>query len=192
MTSTKHSISAAHRITGKSRTTIDKHIKSGKLSCEQDANGNKVIDASELLRFYGEDCDFERAESSAKKSSRKSNQDVKGEQGMHSELNTVQQLLDSERKERQREREQLQDQIDRLSGVLERSQDGHNRLTLLLEDRTGGVGEWENSLRNLEERIANQENQFRKKYAESKRQLEHTKLALQEEQNKSFLQKLLG
>ena len=49
MTTTKYSISAAHRITGKSRTTITKHLASGKLSCEEDAQGNKLIDAFQEL-----------------------------------------------------------------------------------------------------------------------------------------------
>ena len=59
---TKYTITAAHRITGKSRTTLQKHLKKGKLSCEETDDGIKLIDASELIRVYGDACDFTREE----------------------------------------------------------------------------------------------------------------------------------
>lgn len=49
----KHSISDAARIAGKSRTTLHRHIKSGKLSKSLDDNGFPVVDTSELQRVYG-------------------------------------------------------------------------------------------------------------------------------------------
>ena len=47
------SVSKAARMTGKGRSTIQRHIKEGKLSTSKDASGNPVIDTSELLRVYG-------------------------------------------------------------------------------------------------------------------------------------------
>jgi len=47
------SISEAARLAGKGRSTIQRHIKSGKLSANIDAAGNPVIDTSELCRAYG-------------------------------------------------------------------------------------------------------------------------------------------
>lgn len=49
----KHSISEAARTWGKGRKTIQRHIASGKLSKEDDAKGNPVIDTSEMVRVYG-------------------------------------------------------------------------------------------------------------------------------------------
>ena len=46
------SISEAARLTGKGRATIQRHIKSGKLSVGKDATGNPVIDTAELFRVY--------------------------------------------------------------------------------------------------------------------------------------------
>lgn len=46
-------VSKAARMTGKGRSTIQRHIKEGKLSAGRDAAGNPVIDTSELLRVYG-------------------------------------------------------------------------------------------------------------------------------------------
>ena len=50
---TELSISAAARTAGVSRTTIQKAIKTGRLSATTNAAGNRVIDLSELLRVYG-------------------------------------------------------------------------------------------------------------------------------------------
>jgi len=194
---TKYSLSAAARIADKSRTTIAAHIKSGKLSVMTRADGNRSLDASELFRVYGDQCDFERAIGAPKPAGNtKQNQVTSSEQRAPAELDTVQQLLASERKEREREREQLQARIDHLEDSLKRSQEGHNRATLLLEDRTVGVGDLEQSFQTLETRIANQEeksHQEREAIKEqAKRKIDQFKRALEEEQNKSVWQKLFG
>lgn len=46
-------ISEAARLAGKGRSTIQRHIKLGKLSAGTDAAGNPVIETSELCRVYG-------------------------------------------------------------------------------------------------------------------------------------------
>jgi len=164
------------------------------------ADGNRSIDASELLRVYDE-CDFDRAAGGSKPFVHiKQHQVPSDEQRAPIELHAVQQLLESERKERDREREQLQARIDYLEEALKRSQEGHNRATLLLENRTGGVGDLEKSFRTLEVRIANQEEASRKERQEIKNQAkrkieqfkEQFKRALKEEQNKSVWQKLFA
>jgi len=63
MYKSKFSVSEAHRITGKSRTTIQAHLKSGKLSAERDNMGQVAIDAAELVRVYGDVCKFDNAAS---------------------------------------------------------------------------------------------------------------------------------
>jgi len=50
----KHSISEAARISGKSRSTIYRHIKQGKVSKEIGSDGEPMIDTSELRRVYGD------------------------------------------------------------------------------------------------------------------------------------------
>jgi hypothetical protein len=49
----KISISEASRRTGKPRSTLHRHIRTGKLSREFDELGNPIIDMSELERAYG-------------------------------------------------------------------------------------------------------------------------------------------
>lgn len=50
---TTFSISAAARAAGVSRTTLQRAIKSGRLSTTTDAAGGRCIDLSELLRAFG-------------------------------------------------------------------------------------------------------------------------------------------
>ena len=50
---TRFSISAAARAAGVSRTTLQRAIKSGRLSTTTDAAGGRCIDLSELLRAFG-------------------------------------------------------------------------------------------------------------------------------------------
>ena len=50
----KVSIAEAAKLTGRTRRTIDRHLKDGNLSCETDVNGVRKIDVSELVRYYGE------------------------------------------------------------------------------------------------------------------------------------------
>jgi hypothetical protein len=50
----KVNLSQAAKLTGKNRTTIWRHIHSGKLSIERDRDGLPFVDTSELIRVYGE------------------------------------------------------------------------------------------------------------------------------------------
>ncbi|QDV71889.1 hypothetical protein [Botrimarina mediterranea] len=148
---TKYSITAAHRITGKSRTTIQKHIKKGKLSYTEDDDGNKVIDASELMRVYGDECDFSREEGD---DAPEEVADVSG--SVRTELHTLREKLNTLAEERRRERDQLQAQIDHLQETLKLAQEGSNRALLLLENRSGG-GEWREAIAKLEKQLEDRE-----------------------------------
>ncbi len=48
-----HSISEAHRLTGKARSTIRRDLKSGNLSGTARPDGARAIDTAELVRVYG-------------------------------------------------------------------------------------------------------------------------------------------
>jgi hypothetical protein len=165
VTNTKYTISAANRITGKSRTTILKHIRQGRLSCELDGDDNKVIDRSELIRAYGAECDFSREEGGSIGS-----RAVAGSDGVvQQQLHTVQQQLDMVNKERERERSQFQQQIDNLQDSLKLAQETANKAMLLLENRSG-VGEWQKPLKQLEERLASHESSIQKAREETRGQ----------------------
>ena len=50
----KLNITQAAKAVGKDRTTLQRNIKKGKVTCEVNSDGNKVIDTAELIRAYGE------------------------------------------------------------------------------------------------------------------------------------------
>ncbi|MHB4612219.1 helix-turn-helix domain-containing protein, partial [Klebsiella pneumoniae] len=50
---TRVSISEAARLTGKSRTTLHRLIKTGELSTCSGERNTKMVDISELLRVFG-------------------------------------------------------------------------------------------------------------------------------------------
>lgn len=50
----KVNLSKAAILVGKNRTTIWRHVNSGKVSIERDRDGNPMVDTSELIRVYGE------------------------------------------------------------------------------------------------------------------------------------------
>ncbi|PMG73004.1 hypothetical protein BCU84_19495 [Shewanella sp. 10N.286.51.B7] len=50
----KVNLSQAAKLVGKNRTTIWRHISTGKLSIERDRDGLPLVETSELIRVYGE------------------------------------------------------------------------------------------------------------------------------------------
>ncbi len=58
----KYSISKAAKIAGITRKTLYKHIEKKPISVEKDDNGRPIIDASELIRVYGDKCKFDTEE----------------------------------------------------------------------------------------------------------------------------------
>lgn len=177
MRQTKFTISAVHRLTGKARSTINNHIKSGKLSFVFDDDGNRLIEGSEIARVYG---DLVQISSDGKFQSRTDRiEKAKPTIGRDSLL--LQQQLEREQKERDREREQLQETIGHLRSDLEKSQERESRATLLLENQSTDTQSWKRQMAEIEKRIANQELETRK-----------YRKALHEERSKSFWQRLIG
>lgn len=109
----KHSISEAARLTGKSRSTLHRHIKLGKISKEVSPAGEPVIDTSELNRVYG-DLSHQPASSATPM--------------MQVETPPEDPTVKAEKAALRRENESLRDERDRWAAQAE-------RLTLLLADQ---------------------------------------------------------
>lgn len=151
--STKYSISAASRATGKSRNTIAKHLKQRRLSCEVTPQG-KLIDASELIRVYGDAFRADRGDDNEAEAG--ADPKHRREEGPSAGTHSLKQQLKKEVEEREREREHYREQIAQLEQALERAQEGHNRATLLLENHAqgrDGASEWRDAIKRLENRV---------------------------------------
>jgi len=84
-------------------------------------------------------------------------------------------------------------QIDHLQQALEKAQEGQNRVTLLLEQRSTDSNAWQASLDAMSEKIANQTNrQIAALQERHDNELKKLKRALHKERNKSFWKKMFG
>ena len=115
---TEVSVTESMRLTGKSRPTLYRHIKSGKLS----KNPNGTIDTSELRRVYGEFVtnDNEVVTESSQIVTNNITQNEKDE-------NEIQHLKD--------QLEMLKSQLSKTENQLERSQKTEDRLLQVIENR---------------------------------------------------------
>lgn len=189
MTSQNFSILKASKLTGKSRTTISKHMKNGTLTFDRDATGNKVISAAELDRVYG----LRNPSTKAQQQTPPNSKTLRSERKPGPNQTITQELLKMEREERTREREQLQSQIDNLQEALSKSQEGQNRITLLLEHQSKTDDAWQRKLSELETTISNRVEGEREKLKEAaEKQIAKVKRDLEAERNKSLWAKLFG
>jgi|TARA_R110002074_G_scaffold204398_2_gene372741 chaperonin cofactor prefoldin len=114
----KYTLSKAATATGKNKATIQRAIKSGKISAAKNSSGAYEIDPSELHRVYPATANTIAQQSESNTTKYLDNRDE-----------SMQLKLDLLETERQRERDQLQSTIDDLRARLDRSEE---RITALL------------------------------------------------------------
>ena len=100
----------AAKAAGISRTTLDRHIKEGKISVGKDGTGKTVIDVAELERVYNEVDTDSTSQNVAGEQSETSNDN----KAVHLELEILREYLDRMESDRDRERRQLENVIDDL------------------------------------------------------------------------------
>jgi excisionase family DNA binding protein len=128
-----YTLGEAAKRTGLSKPTIQRAIKSGKLSANRNEDGSYAIDPAEFERVYGSlsvtgnDQDHETEHVTAVSS----NETVRLEVQVKSLLENLSRL----EREREREREQLVDQIEDLRRRLDSEGEERRRLTALLTDQ---------------------------------------------------------
>lgn len=188
VTTSKISILAASKRTGKSRTTIAKHLKNGTLSAHVGNDGRKTIDVSELERVYG----LKKNALKAGQGSANNSEPQRIENNTSLNAASLQGLLDNEKSERTRERDQLIDQIEFLKDALSTAQETTNRVTLLLEHQSTGNDGWDEKLSEAEQRIANRYETENKLLASAKeKELATLHEELKTERSRSLWSKLI-
>lgn len=100
----------AAKAAGISRTTLDRHIKEGKISVDRDGTGKTVIDVAELERVYSE-VDMDNTSQNVAGEQSKTSNDNKA---VHLELEILHEYLDRMESDRDRERRQLENVIEDL------------------------------------------------------------------------------
>ena len=196
----KYSISESARIVGITRKTLYKHIDKKPISTEKDDNGKPVIDASELIRVYGDQCKFNITD--VNKDTEKGTQKSPSVSTSDSiEMAVTKKELELLKSQMASEKDSLEEQIDYLRKKLDESTSESRKLTALITDQSqdNKADDWGKSLKMLEQRISNQEESAKidKKKAEKENkilrdELEKEKETLAEEQGKGFWKRLLG
>jgi len=99
-----HTLGTAAKATGRSRSTILRAIKSGKLSADKDDNGNYQIDPAELGRVYPQ-----QPEKQAHDTPRNASEQAVATAVLRTELEAARQLAD----ERQKTIDDLRSRLDK-------------------------------------------------------------------------------
>lgn len=180
VTTQKYSISAASRVANKGRATIARHLKSGRLSCEVAEDGAKLIDASELIRVYGNDCDFGQVDDQSAKTQRSE----KEAEGGH--FQKIEMQYEARLKQQEAE-------IDHLRGLLNTASGDFKHSLRLLEDQSNKADSWKTAVEGMEQKLSNQSSEkFLELEERYKKQMHRMKQELVAERSKSFFKRLLG
>lgn len=216
----KLSMEQAAIVIGKSKKTIYNHKDRNKFSYDTDEEGKTVIDASELLRVYGNRPDIvqrlkELQEPTNENESeitpvytRKTVPSVKESEIVDYKIKLVK--LEAELEKEKAIKIKVEESLDYFREALEKAQETAQKVTLLLEDQRSNKADtnydWQKSLKALEDRIANQEASIQEKVAREAKEKEELRVQLEEkeklltekdealalEKKKSFVHKLLG
>lgn len=173
-------VNQASFLTGKSRQTLNKYTRKGKLSFSLDERGTKVIEISELGRVFDIVRNIDDLGSMSEIIADEAEEGAE-DQSESSELAVLRVRYEGLMKEcemlteeRQRERELYRQQIDSLQNSLDKIQDQHGRTILMLTDQTeegkGSRQDSEQALRVLTEKVERLGQQNKRMYRELQRQ----------------------
>lgn len=169
-----------------SKPTLYADMKTGKLSFKLDDRNKRKINVAELDRIY------DKKKSHQQKSNSLENVQNNSDQTFS---NTFDKSKDVEIEYLKKIIEQHESENENLRESLKRSQEGHNRATLLLEDKTGGAGGLEKGIKALEARIANQEKTEKERKEREAKILKRNRMLrdkLIQERNKKWYQKIFA
>ncbi|MEL7118241.1 MAG: hypothetical protein AAFO07_02335 [Bacteroidota bacterium] len=235
--------SEAARMVGITRATLYSHIEKKGITVEEDTDGNPVIDVSELIRVYGDKVKMEEEGAELNNSNTPQikqpihdntpvakhsvhhntpNHTAAETEVLRERIRNLESTKEILERERSRERDQFNEQIESLRENLEKAQSHHNQLTVLLTDqrsdeerRHDAVNQQSQQIEDLmdtmnemmqernaeQQRIAMLEKELKrvrrgeeimKKLQARNKKLAREKAVLEKEAGKSWFQKLVG
>lgn len=179
-----------------SKPTLYSDMNDGKLSYTLDDRKRRKLDVAELQRLY----DLRKQESEDVNTAVQNSQSPTTSDVSADDMRV--QYLEREVEFMKKELENRREEVARWQEAFEKAQETAQKVTLLLEDKTqDGAGEsktekWENAFKNLEDRIANKEQESEKQMSILKQRanerIKRLRSELEEEKSKTFWQKLFG
>ena len=195
----KYNISQAAKIAGITRPTLRNHIKEKPISVEVDENGHKNIDASELIRVYGDKCKFPASDIE-----KLAPTEEKKEESKRDTTTEIERLkLELENEHLKTQSRALEEQIAHLKERLEKADEQHTRLTALIEDQSSKVDSRSETLEKSIDALRNQVSNDTKKREDEQRASEERERklkarairlqkALEEERRKSIWDRIFS
>lgn len=139
------SVQHAAEMSGKSRDTINQATNNGTLSFTKNARGHKRIAIAELERVYGPLKKIDETDPTKPDVGKRpavSDPDVREELiRIRERLEHREEINETLRLERERERRQLLDEIESLRASLEKAQEQQSKALLLITDQSRGPGD---------------------------------------------------
>ena len=132
----KVNITQAVKLTGKSRTTLYNHLKSGKLSAEYDDVQNRSIEISELERVYGKLKNTNELDSIDNAAKNVKFTQLDSSVLLEQRIQFLQEKVDFLETELERERSRQRIQVDVLQQQLERERGEKEKLLGIVENQT--------------------------------------------------------
>tara|TARA_R110002095_G_scaffold214205_1_gene205904 strand:- start:516 stop:1193 length:678 start_codon:yes stop_codon:yes gene_type:complete len=182
----KLSMEQAAVVIGKSKKTIYNHKDKNKFSYDFDEDGKAVIDASELIRVYGNKPDIaqrlkelqqptnENESVSTQDYTKKTKASVKESEIVDYKIKLAR--LEAELDKEKTIKVKVEEDLEYFKEALEKSQETAQKVTFLLEDQRSKTQnhdeDWKKSIQALEEKIANQEKSAKEQAEEEAKQKE--------------------
>lgn len=185
-----------------SKPTLYSDMNDGKLSFKLDDRKKRKLDIAELQRLYEI-----RKDKKPKTLNNVKPQSSKTESNVNKEISSEAALLKKQIEFLEREITLRKEDADKWKEAFDKAQETAQKVTLLLEhhngeDKNDRAGDWQKSVKALEQRIANQEKAEKEREEREKKLLNENKRlkqaygkqkrAFEEEKNKGWFKKLFG
>ena len=193
----KLTLGRAAKAAGISKPSLSAAIKKGRLSALKNESGVYEIDPAELFRVYPKKTNTNME---ANSESLPDTNPVSGG-GLHRKGGgkEIVDLVLAERDKLITEKDRAIERLEREKGEIredfEDQKEQTKRITLLLDNRSSGAGEWERAIKALEARLSNQEKAEKAREQREEKILRQNKAlrnALQDERSRGFFKKLFG
>ena len=125
----KLTLNSAAKEAGVSKSTLSDALRNGRLSAEKDDRGRYQIDPAELFRVFPRTGPDEQPEPKPNDAGNRENR------GLEQEVEALHRQIESLNREREREREQLSDQIADLRQRLDQESQERRSLTAMITDQ---------------------------------------------------------
>lgn len=170
------SISQAAKMAGVTRATFYRHIDKKGISVSKDDEGNPKVNVSELIRVYGDKIQHVKQSDTGRNTSNDAGLNTPKQVEGNTPVSAVQplELLEEQNAFLKQELEKANQYHEELREDLNDQKEQNKRITLLLENHSkekGASDDWRQSIKELEKRIVNQEQEVKANKAQAERYL---------------------